>query len=226
MDNSVSKENNLELSREIFETVYPYTQNLAEIACARHEIVAKWTISDAEIFCFYHMGDHPVGKVDRRGIWEKLKKAIKDSYSGELEPMLNIAQREFTRQISDYGKNLEPPVIEQIVVVEVEEASVDIELTELEAQEFWECGKKNGYLNRAVADTAVKKAVTNADRLHAYSCDWGDHWHIGHPKQRTAELTTEDYYRSKLSKLDARDEPKLHSYKLWIQKRRARKSQV
>lgn len=46
------------------------------------------------------------------------------------------------------------------------------------------CGRKNAYRDEATALGVVVVARKRGHRLHAYHCDFADHWHVGHPTGR------------------------------------------
>jgi len=47
------------------------------------------------------------------------------------------------------------------------------------------CGRKNSYSDEATAlGVVVAARKKRGQRLHAYHCDFADHWHVGHPTGR------------------------------------------
>jgi hypothetical protein len=61
-----------------------------------------------------------------------------------------------------------------------------------EVKRWCECDRKIPYLEEGVAQDKVEEL--GSDRLHVYSCSYGEHFHVGHrPKRRRSAA----YFRSK-----------------------------
>jgi hypothetical protein len=50
------------------------------------------------------------------------------------------------------------------------------------------CARKNAYADQATADSVAAVARRRrGQRLHVYRCQFGAHWHVGHPPGRVRQ---------------------------------------
>lgn len=212
-------------SGQLTELVSQYSKLLVELSCTNHLLLDENDHRDIFLYCTPHGMTHGVRPRDRKRIWQQLKKDLVSLQGEDLDELVPNAHAEFTRQLSALTKS--PSEIERSrklraklrrekkeeMAAQAKERAKAIQLTEAQAKEFWECLRKNYYMSKAVADTAIDFAMNAAGKLHSYKCSHGEHWHIGHPRVRDLELTGDSYYRNKLSDLRPKELAMLELYK-------------
>ena len=212
------------IPEDLVSLIRKYTDLLVEMACVNGRNPSEGDNSGVTVFCAVHATDHLIRAEDRRLVWDHLKNSLTVADKKDYAALMNMASNEFTRQL-----NVHTGLISSIrpkAKTPVQKVVPTIYLTEEEAKEFWECARKNSYLSQAVAKTTIAQIPTSVKDLEAYSCSWGDHWHIGHPIHREVDQTTEYYHRNKLAHLEARELTRLQDFKIYVHKRRRRQEKT